>query len=308
MVRGLLLGAAIAIVLSMAAAWIAISQGLIPIGADASPSGLERWMARTALIAGVMRRERHGKNPESGTAAIVAGIHIYQTDCQVCHGDDRGDATRIARGLYQRPPQFARDGAEDLPYAYSSYVIAHGVRLTGMPSFAKTLSTEQIAQVALFLQQMDHLTPDEAFAWRGAPLRPPLVALYGIIGGDRSCAYFPSPHVEPHLFREEASVTHDGSFILEHYYNRGISEFAVIGLDVTAHRFIRTKIAKGGDADIAVSPGFSGGSWSWTSIDGTQNGAQTTITPRADGSYVFRSTNAPGFGTCSPSQAPSGSR
>lgn len=293
---------ALAIVLLSLAGWVAIVYGLVPVEADGAPSKLERWAARTALIAGVMRREHHGKNPLSGPAAIVDGIHIYRANCEVCHGNASGAATPVAQGLYQRPPQFAKDGAEDLPYAYSSWVIAHGIRLTGMPAFARNLSTTQIADVTLFLQQMNHLTPDEAFAWRGVPLRSSLVSLYRAIGGNRACQFFPTPGVKPHTFREEAGVTHDGTFIVERYFNRGISELVAIGGDRSGHRFVRTKVSKSGDADVAVSQGPVNGDWAWTTTPDGGEPTTTVIKPQRDGSYTFATTNGGGYGKCSARQ------
>ena len=38
-------------------------------------------------------------------------------------------------GLYQKPPQLAKDGVEDDPDGVTYWKIAHGIRLTGMPAF-----------------------------------------------------------------------------------------------------------------------------------------------------------------------------
>jgi mono/diheme cytochrome c family protein len=300
-------GIAVAVAALVAGAWISIVTGLVPIAADARPPAIERWAARTALIAGVERRMVRGKNPAQGNAAVLDGIHLYQADCQICHGGAIGTRSAVAGGLYQPPPQFAKDGAEDIPYAYTAWVIAHGIRLTGMPAFSRTLTTAQIDDVALFLQRMNTLTPGEVLAWRGKPLPAQLASLDGVIGGARNCAYFPSPKVAAHHFYSEGSVTPDGSFLLEQYYNRGISELSVVGFDSAKHRFVRTKLSKDGTADIATSPGPLSSAWKWTSVAGAQPGATTTIAARDDGSYAFRASNAPGSGMCgAPARLPRG--
>ena len=291
-------GIEVAVAAVVASAWISIVTGLVPIAADTRPPAIERWAARTALIAGVERRMVRGKNPAQGTAAVLDGIHIYQADCQICHGGAIGTRSAVAGGLYQSPPQFAKDGAEDIPYAYTAWVIAHGIRLTGMPAFSPSLTAQQIDDVALFLQRMNTLTHGELLAWRGKPLPSQLASLDGVIGGTRNCAYFPSPKVAAHRFYSEGSVTSDGSFLLEQYYNRGISELSVVGFDSAKHRFVRTKVSKDGTADIATSPGPLNSAWKWTSVAGAQRGATTTIAARNDGSYAFRASNAPGSGTC----------
>ena len=50
---------------------------------------------------------------------------------------------------------------------HSSYwKIKHGIRLTGMPSWGKSLTDEQIWTLALFLKHMDKLPPGAQQAWR----------------------------------------------------------------------------------------------------------------------------------------------
>jgi mono/diheme cytochrome c family protein len=86
----------------------------------------------------------------------------------VCHGSAKGDAAAspIAKGLYQKPPQFATEGVEDDPEGVSFWKIKHGIRLTGMPSFAGALSDNEIWTIALFLKHMDHLPPAVQSAWQ----------------------------------------------------------------------------------------------------------------------------------------------
>ena len=80
----------------------------------------------------------------------------------------KGDASRspIAKGLYQKPPQFATHGVEDDPEGVSFWKIKHGIRLTGMPSFGDSLSDEQIWTLAIFLKHMDKLPPAVQQAWQ----------------------------------------------------------------------------------------------------------------------------------------------
>jgi len=300
--RSFLLGIAVTIGALALAAWACVAAGFAPINADAPPSSIERWAARTAVITGVQRQMTRGENPVSGDASLMDGIHVYHETCEVCHGDSSGTTSAVARGLYQRPPQFARDGVENLPFAYTSWVIRHGIRLTGMPAFSPALRETQIDNVALFLKRMNALTPNEEFAWRGAPMRAQLSELHRVIGGSRACVYLPQPRARPHRFISEASVTPDGVFVIEQFYNRGISEVSVLGFDSAHHRFIRTKISKDGSADIAIAHGLEAGAWAWTTIGvSTPSDVVTTVSPRADGSYAFRATNDPGAGECGPS-------
>src|SRR6516162_2044506 len=55
--------------------------------------------------------------------------------------------------------------------------VDHGIRLTGMPTFGRTLSDTQVWQVALFLKHMDRLRPTPEAKWKAlknpAMLVPP---------------------------------------------------------------------------------------------------------------------------------------
>lgn len=71
----------------------------------------------------------------------------------------------MAHGLYQKPPQLAKDGVEDDREGVTFWKLKHGIRLTGMPSFGSDLSDEQLWKLALFLKHMDKLPPKAQAEW-----------------------------------------------------------------------------------------------------------------------------------------------
>lgn len=167
MMRGVVLGAIAALVVLGLVLYIGIEAGMMPANADAKPSKLERWAARTSLHAALAREAPTSAPPiPSDDANLIAGIRLYVADCAVCHGASDGTPSAIARGLYQRPPQLAKKGVEDDPEGVIFWKIDHGIRLTGMPSFIKTLREEQIWQVTLFLKHMDGLPPAPQRVWK----------------------------------------------------------------------------------------------------------------------------------------------
>lgn len=164
------LGAVSIIVLLVVVAYASVALGLIPANADAKPSSLERWAARTSLHATVARETSNVQDPLPHTAAnLDAGIKLYAANCMACHGASDGKPSNIARGLYQPAPQLGAHGVEDDPEAESHWKVAHGIRLTGMPSFDGTLTDAQIWQLAQFLANMDKLPPAESAAWKKLP-------------------------------------------------------------------------------------------------------------------------------------------
>jgi len=147
---------------------VLLQSGLIPANADAKPGGLEFWAAQTSLSATLRRDAPNGPNPVASTDAnLREGVELYGQHCALCHGAAAGDASAspIAKGLYPAPPQLATDGVEDDPEGVSYWKIKHGIRLTGMPSWAATLNDRQIWTIALFLKHMDKLPTGPQAAW-----------------------------------------------------------------------------------------------------------------------------------------------
>jgi thiosulfate dehydrogenase len=167
MARGIVLGVVATLVALALCAYIGIEAGLMPANADAKPPRLERWMTRTSLRAAIVRESPRGPNPVSLTDAnLIAGIRIYAANCAVCHGAADAKPSNVARGLYQHPPQLAKDGVEDDPEGVTYWKVDHGIRFTGMPAFGKSLNDEQLWQVTLFLKHMDALPASPQRVWK----------------------------------------------------------------------------------------------------------------------------------------------
>ncbi len=167
MARGIVIGVVATLVAIALLAYVGIEAGLMPANADAKPSKIERWAARVSLHATLQREAPKIDNPVAlDDANLFAGIKLYGQNCAVCHGGASGKPSKIAQGLYQRPPQLAKDGVEDDPDGVTYWKIDHGIRLTGMPSFGAALDDQQLWQLALFLKHMNALPPAPQRAWQ----------------------------------------------------------------------------------------------------------------------------------------------
>src|SRR6202140_1297472 len=168
MLKGVVSGVALTLAVAVIGAYALVQSGLIPANADAKPGQLETWMARTSLNATLRCEAPKDQNPVGLTEQnLLDGVHLFAQNCAVCHGSAKGDesASPIAKGLYQKPPQLATEGVEDDPEDASFWIIKHGIRLTGMPSFRYSLSDRQIWTLALFLKHMDKLPTTAQQAW-----------------------------------------------------------------------------------------------------------------------------------------------
>ena len=167
MLRGVILGIILAVVATAITGYAIIRTGLMPANADDRPPHFEVWAAKTSLHATLRRSAPRVTDPLPATTDnLLAGVKLYAQNCAVCHGDASANATNVADGLYQKPPQLAKDGVEDDPDGVTYWKLQHGIRWTGMPAFGKTLSEKQLWQVTLFLKTMDHLPPAAQKAWQ----------------------------------------------------------------------------------------------------------------------------------------------
>ena len=163
-------GLAVAVILGLAAAYLAVTQGWMPANADSKPSRLEAWAAHHSLRATIKREAPAGPNPLAlSNNNLISGMKLYSQNCAVCHGAADGNASNIALGLYQKPPQLASHGVEDDPDGVPFWKIKHGIRLTGMPAYSSTLTDDQIWRIVLFLKHMDGLPAPVEKAWKSVP-------------------------------------------------------------------------------------------------------------------------------------------
>jgi thiosulfate dehydrogenase len=169
MLKGVVSGILLTLAVALIGGYFLVRSGFVPANADAQPGRLETWLAHTSLDATLAREAPTGQNPvELSEQNLTHGVHLFAQNCAVCHGSAKGAASPspIAKGLYQKPPQFATDGVEDDPEGVPFWKIKHGIRLTGMPSFGDSLSDQEIWTLALFLKHMDKLPPAVQQTWQ----------------------------------------------------------------------------------------------------------------------------------------------
>ena len=87
MLKGIVLGVALTLAVSLAGAYALMRSGLIPANADVTPSRLETWMARTSLDATLRRDAPTGQNPVAPTEQnLLEGVRLFAQNCAICHG------------------------------------------------------------------------------------------------------------------------------------------------------------------------------------------------------------------------------
>ena len=99
---------------------------------------------------------------------IAAGAEHYAALCVGCHLAPGMTKSDIRAGLYPHPPNLAQEDLRDGRRAF--WIIKHGIKMSAMPAWGKTLDDAAIWEVVSFLRKMPELTPE---AYRQLSELPP---------------------------------------------------------------------------------------------------------------------------------------
>jgi mono/diheme cytochrome c family protein len=156
--RQFLFGLIAALLLIAAGALGYVALGLAPVATASTPLPFEKRITGMALNARVNKEAPKSSPISASNEVYAAGARIYRNNCAVCHGLPGQDQTAIAKGEFPKPPDlFMGKGVTDDPAGVTYWKVANGIRLTGMPGFTGSLSSEQMWQVSLFLANADKL-------------------------------------------------------------------------------------------------------------------------------------------------------
>jgi mono/diheme cytochrome c family protein len=169
-VRAFVNGVVFTLAFLVAAGFVAVQLGVMGANADSKPNPLESWIAKRSLHAAIDRETKNLQNPLSlSDANLTDGVHLYASNCAVCHGAADAKPSKLAQGFFVPAPMLAKHGVEDDPVAESYWKIAHGIRFTAMPAFGTTLSDDDMWKIAMFVSKMDHLPPAVDTVWKAVP-------------------------------------------------------------------------------------------------------------------------------------------
>ena len=130
----------------------------------------ERMLARKALHARLDKEMPTTVPISADEAAYTAAVPIYKENCAVCHGLPGQPKSAVAKGMFPKPPMLLEGkGVTDDPPGETYWKVSGGIRMTGMPGFANSLSTTQMWQVSILLANADKLPKSVGDALAGAP-------------------------------------------------------------------------------------------------------------------------------------------
>ena len=94
---------------------------------------------------------------EATPAMIQSGAAHYAALCVGCHLAPGQPKSDVRTGLYPHPPNLAQEDIQESRRTF--WIIKHGIKMSAMPAWGKTLDDAAIWDVVAFVRKMPSMTP-----------------------------------------------------------------------------------------------------------------------------------------------------
>ena len=154
----------LAVVITLAA--LGIGGGGVFIGSGVYDIGADDHHTKPVLAAIEQLREHsieaRARSLEvhtvSDPARIAAGGQHYAALCVTCHLAPGVTKSDIRSGLYPHPPNLAQGEIQAERRAF--WIIKHGIKMSAMPAWGKTLDDAAIWELVAFVRKLPSMTPE----------------------------------------------------------------------------------------------------------------------------------------------------
>ncbi len=138
-----------------------IYYGLYDVAATDPHWPATRWILETARVRSIKAHAASIKAPPGldDPAVLPMGVEHFAAHCAVCHGAPGVSQGDIGRGLYPPPTDLAK-AAPVYSTAELFWIVKHGIKMTGMPSWSDHTDEELWATVA-FLKKLPGMSEQE---------------------------------------------------------------------------------------------------------------------------------------------------
>jgi mono/diheme cytochrome c family protein len=154
------------LVVSASLAALAVSAGALFIGSGVYDIGADDH--HTKLVLAVIEKlrehsvEARTRSIEAHTvldpARLAAAAQRYAALCVSCHLAPGVAKSDIRPGLYPHPPNLAQEEIQSARRAF--WIIKHGIKMSAMPAWGKTLDDAAIWELVAFVRKMPEMTPE----------------------------------------------------------------------------------------------------------------------------------------------------
>ncbi len=108
-----------------------------------------------------IRRASHGEvppPPKDMQTSVEEGDKLFGTECAACHGLDGHKLTDAGRWMYPRAADLTSPTVQRYSDRELFWIVKNGIRLSGMPAFARVESDEHIWNLVHYVRTL----PDSA--------------------------------------------------------------------------------------------------------------------------------------------------
>ena len=146
----------VALVVSLAVLGLWFAFAHVSLAALDEPGRVETYVATKAkhLIVGRSASGQLPPEPPHDAASIAAGRMFFGGSCASCHGFDGRTATDVGSWMYPRVPDLGSASVQQWSDAELFWIIKNGIRLTGMPGFAKIHSDVEIWHLVHYVRRV----------------------------------------------------------------------------------------------------------------------------------------------------------
>jgi mono/diheme cytochrome c family protein len=136
-----------------------IQSGFYNIGADDHHTKLTLAVIEQLRERSIAARVREvPAQPALHLEMVKSGAVYYATLCVGCHLAPGVTKSDIRPGLYPHPPNLAQEDVQNPQRAF--WIIKHGIKMSAMPAWGKTLDDAAIWEVVAFVRTMPDMAPE----------------------------------------------------------------------------------------------------------------------------------------------------
>jgi mono/diheme cytochrome c family protein len=152
-------GIAMSLAGSAIGAAVFVGSGMYNIGADDHHTKPVLAIIETLRDRSIdIRAESLAAPRLADRARIVAGAERYSELCVGCHLAPGVTKSDLRAGLYPHPPNLAQDAIRDPRRTF--WTIKHGIKMSAMPAWGKSLDDEVIWDIVAFVRQLPNVSPE----------------------------------------------------------------------------------------------------------------------------------------------------
>ncbi len=138
-----------------------IYTGEFDVAASSLHNAFERWVLNTTMKHSVVARTGSVDEPLPFTGdMIVEGFEHYDEMCTGCHGGPGIERSEIGKGLNPQPPNLS-DAVKAWTPRQLFWIIKHGIKMTGMPSFGATHNDKDVWNIVAFIEKLPEMSPEQ---------------------------------------------------------------------------------------------------------------------------------------------------